>query len=196
MNIRNLKSYFKINLGLFCLLILLSTSRFASADGPSFDCKKAKELAEIATCGSAELSGLDNIAAGEYLRLINVKGKAFARKLFLPLWHSVIECGSDTECIRDAKIREIKAFRDALSDIQLGDDSTQEGKILGEPDSSNNGSGQNLGAVILTLTQRQLCMVAFNTQPKKFQTDIYFDEYVKEFRKRGWNENDCIKMFE
>lgn len=90
----------------------------AFAQGPSFDCNKARHADEFAICQTPILAQLDRVAAAGYAYLKADYGRQFADQIGIPAWRARQACGSDVGCIRDAQIEAINAYRAAGAPVE------------------------------------------------------------------------------
>jgi Bacterial SH3 domain len=77
---------------------------------PSFDCRKARTLDELAICSNPELSQLDSTVAPGYQYVQRDKGDEFVKQINLPLFRARQACGSDVNCIRERQIEAIRTY--------------------------------------------------------------------------------------
>src|ERR1044071_240862 len=90
----------------FLPLALISTfaASPALADGPSFDCRKARGADEIAICRDAQLSQLDRLAALAFDATQHVSGRVRSRDAAREGLAARRACGSNKACILAAQV--------------------------------------------------------------------------------------------
>jgi len=86
---------------------------------PSFNCASATQPDEIAICGSARLSELDDVIAAAYAWLKSLRGRPYADQTAIPHWRARQACQSDARCIEQREIEEIKAFQALGAPVSL-----------------------------------------------------------------------------
>src|SRR5271170_5853821 len=86
---------------------------------PSFNCASATQPDEIAICGSARLSDLDDVVAAAYAWLKTLRGRSYADQIAIPHWRARQGCQSDTRCIEQREIEEIQAFQALGAPVSL-----------------------------------------------------------------------------
>jgi aspartyl protease family protein len=91
----------------------------AYAEGPSFNCTKAKQAAEIAICANSKLSQLDRILAAGYNYIKNATSLAAADKIGIPYYYQRLACGPDVECIGRSQLKEIQDLASAGAPVTL-----------------------------------------------------------------------------
>ena len=96
--------------------LILATPSFAT---PSFNCASATQPDEIAICGSARLSELDDVIAAAYAWLKTLRGRPYADQIAIPHWRARQACQSDARCIEQREIEEIKAFQALGAPVSL-----------------------------------------------------------------------------
>lgn len=143
------------------LAFVLSCST-AFAEGPSFDCNKAKKADEIAICDSKLLSELDSLLAFAYEDATTARTKEEARAAAREGMTARGECGSDENCIMGAQVRLLQRFQELGADVEIPDWATTEGPVY-PPDSLPTEIGQCIETVIASITSR-------------FQADINADQ--------------------
>src|SRR5271163_3381136 len=108
----------RVRLRIGLLVVLLSSiAKPASAEGPSFDCNKARLPDEIEICEVPRLAELDNLVAAGYAFLKSTQGRPYADQLGIPLWRSRQACQSDAQCIAQRQIEAIEAYQAAGAPI-------------------------------------------------------------------------------
>lgn len=90
----------------------------ANASGPSFDCRRARFVDEIAVCGDPELARLDRLIGQGYQELVVQMGEGPARSMAAPLLASRRACGSDVGCIKNAQLSAIRELQRRGATIQ------------------------------------------------------------------------------
>jgi uncharacterized protein len=144
-------------------LVILSLAAFAFtgsaafAEGPSFDCKKAKAEDEIAICGDERLAELDRIASIAYDQALEVSGRESAQA---PARDGLAErsaCGADVDCILAAQVNTILLFQELGALVELPGWAIADAG-LEEPSAEANGLptevGQCANTVIAEITSR------------------------------------------
>ncbi len=89
----------------------------ARAQGPSFDCSKARLPDEIAICRTPELAEFDNVIAAAYAYLKTTRGRAYADQVGIPFWRLRQACQYDVGCIRQVQMQAINAYQAAGAPI-------------------------------------------------------------------------------
>jgi tetratricopeptide (TPR) repeat protein len=91
----------------------------AAAEGPSFDCGKARLPDEIAICRTPELAEFDSVIAAAYAYLKSTRGRAYADQVGIPFWRLRQSCQYDAGCIRQVQIQAINAYQAAGAPISV-----------------------------------------------------------------------------
>ena len=143
------------------LVFALSCSA-AFAEGPSFDCEKAKKADEIAICDSKLLSELDSLLAVAFEDVQTIISKEEARGLAREAMVARGECGSDADCIMGEQVRLLQHFQELGASIEIPDWATTEGPVY-PPDALPTEIGQCVETAIASITSR-------------FQADINADQ--------------------
>ena len=91
----------------------------AWAQGPSFNCARARQPAELAICGNDKLSELDRILVAGYNHIKNADSLAVADKIGIPYYYQRLACGADAECIAKSQINEIRDLAAAGAPVDL-----------------------------------------------------------------------------
>lgn len=94
-------------------LLGLLLSQPASAGGPSFDCAQARSPDERAVCHDDELARLDTALDLGFRSVGERAGKHKARRLARGFLAKRRRCGGDRDCIREASLKAIAAYRSA-----------------------------------------------------------------------------------
>lgn len=90
----------------------------ANSSGPSFDCRRARSVDEIAVCGDPELAHLDRLIGQGYQELVVQMGEGPARSMAAPLLASRRACGPDVGCIKNAQLSAIRELQRRGATIQ------------------------------------------------------------------------------
>jgi uncharacterized protein len=135
----------------FLAFILPCSAAFA--EGPSFDCDKAKKADEIAICDSKLLSELDSLLAFAFEDVQAVIGKEQARELARGAMAARGECGSDADCIMGAQVTLLQHFQELGASVEIPDWATTAGPVY-PPDSLPTEIGQCVETVIASITSR------------------------------------------
>jgi tetratricopeptide (TPR) repeat protein len=103
----------------FVFGICLVSGHQAAAEGPSFDCSRARLPDEITICRTPELADLDKVVAAAYAYLKSTRGRPYADQFGIPFWRSRQECQYDAGCIRQIQIQAINAYQAAGAPISV-----------------------------------------------------------------------------
>ena len=134
----------------------------AFAEGPSFDCEKAKKADEIAICDSKLLSELDSLLAFAYEEVQETASKEEAREIARDAMADRGKCGSDADCIMGVQVILLQHFQELGALIEIPDWATTEGPVY-PPDALPTEIGQCVETAIASITSR-------------FQADINADQ--------------------
>jgi uncharacterized protein len=137
----------------FSFLAFILPCSAAFAEGPSFDCDKAKKADEIAICDSKLLSELDSLLAFAFEDVQTIISKEQARELARGAMASRGECGSDADCIMSAQVTLLQHFQELGASVEIPDWATTEGPVY-PPDSLPTEIGQCVETVIASITSR------------------------------------------
>jgi uncharacterized protein len=134
-------------------LALLASPAFA--EGPSFDCEKAKAPDEIAICDSKLLSELDSLLNFAYEDARDKSGKAKALAAAREGMTERSACGSDETCIMAAQVTLLKRFQKLGADVETPDWATTSGPVY-PPDALPTEIGQCMIASITSRLQADI----------------------------------------
>jgi uncharacterized protein len=125
----------------------------AFAEGPSFDCEKAKKADEIAICDSKLLSELDSLLAFAYEEVQEAASTEEARTIARDAMAKRGECGSDADCIMGVQVSLLQHFQELGALVEIPDWATTEGPVY-PPDALPTEIGQCVETVIASITSR------------------------------------------
>jgi len=122
------------------LVLIAALGGSAWAQGPSFDCAKAKTPDEIAICGDPHLAQLDRLVALAFDEARRASGRAKVRAAARDGAAARAACGSDAACIQEAQVRLIVDLQALGANVKLpqwatasGDDASDQGGAGGLP---------------------------------------------------------------
>jgi uncharacterized protein len=141
-----------MRLAAFTVTFALTLSA-AHAEGPSFDCNKAKAPDEIAICDSKLLSELDSLLNFAYEDATEESGKATARAAAREGISERSACGSDETCIMAAQVNALVRFQELGADVEIPDWATTSGPVY-PPDPLPTEIGQCMETTIAAITSR------------------------------------------
>jgi uncharacterized protein len=140
-------------------LVILSLAAFAFtgsaafAEGPSFDCKKAKAEDEIAICGDERLAELDRLTNAAYEEALQASGRESARGAARDGLDARSACGSDVDCILAAQVNMILIFQELGALVELPGWAIADAG-LEEPSAEANGLPTEVGQCVETAIAR------------------------------------------